>query len=238
MKRQTTLILLFAATLVFGQTLLAGETGEVFGTVELEGGYLLPGVTVEMDGAKLAEKRTTVSDEQGVFRFKEVPAGVYGLLFKLEGMKTIKMKGIKAKPGKKIEINARMKFSTIVEEIVIFGVRQAAAAKKQKSKPVKPAAHKAGDIATIVKPRLIKKEVPQYPQEALDRGIEEEVVIAALMTEEGRLTDMKVKKGEHACLIGATLKALGQWQYQPFMINGAPSPTGVTISVQFKLKTK
>ncbi len=234
MKRQTTLILLFAVTLVFGGTLSAGETAEIFGTVELEGGYLLPGVTVELDGANLAEKRTTVSDEQGIFRFTELTSGVYSLTFKLEGLRTIMMKGVKAKPGKKIELNARMKFSTIVEEIVIFGVRQARAEKKQISKP---AAHKDGDIATIVKPRLIKKVVPQYPQEALEKGIEEKVVISALMTEEGSLTDMKVVKGQHGCLIDATLKALGQWQYQPFMINGAPSPTGVNISILYKLKT-
>lgn len=211
--------------------LYAGETGEVFGSITYDD-ILMPGVTVEVDSPKLKNTLTTVSSEEGTFRFRDLPAGTYSFRFKLEGFKTILLKGIKVKPGKKIQLTPRMMPAALVEEIVVIGVRKTGEKKKEKS----PASKSEG-VISLTKPRLIKKATPKYPEEALKKGYHGDVVIRALINETGYLSDMRVKEGKYACLITAAVEALKKWQYKPYMVSGAPRSSEVSIKIMFQLKT-
>ena len=211
--------------------LCAGESGDVFGSITYDG-ILMPGVTVEAESAKLKNTLTTVSSEEGTFRFKDLPAGTYSFKVKLEGFKTILLKEIKVKPGKKIELNPKMMPAALREEIVVIGVRKGAEKKKEKAPASKP-----GGVISLTKPRLIKKAEPRYPEEALKKGYQGDVVIRALINESGSLTDMRVKEGKYACLITAAVEALKKWQYKPYMVSGTPRCSEVSIKIMFQLKT-
>ncbi|MCP5102868.1 MAG: TonB-dependent receptor [bacterium] len=116
------LMLLLAATLVFGGSLFAQEqSGEVIGTVVLEDGSAIPGVAVEATGSNLVGKRTTVSSEVGAFRFMALPSGTYDFTFTLEGFKTKKRKGIRVDIGRTYKLDVLMETGAIRQEIVVTG---------------------------------------------------------------------------------------------------------------------
>lgn len=100
----------------------------------------------------------------------------------------------------------------------------------------KPAAVESGRVATVSYPRLIKKVMPTYPEKAMAEGVEGDVLIRALINETGDVTQVKVETRLHPLLDKAALHAVRQWKYKPWMINGVPSPTEVSIKITFKLQ--
>ncbi len=116
------LIMLVAATLVFGGFLFGQEqSGEVIGNVVLEDGSVVPGVTVEASGSTLVGKKTTVTDEQGKFRFMSLPPGTYSFAFTLEGFKTKKRKDVVVALGRTYKLDIIMETGAIRQEIVVTG---------------------------------------------------------------------------------------------------------------------
>ena len=67
----------------------------------------------------LGVKKTTVSSEEGNYRFIRLNTGDYELKVELEGFKTIIRKGIKLTLGKNVTLTTVMETSTIKEEIVV-----------------------------------------------------------------------------------------------------------------------
>lgn len=78
---------------------------------------------------------------------------------------------------------------------------------------------------------------PQYPERALQRGIEGRVLIEFTISKSGSVTDPKVIAAEPSKIFNkAALKAVRQWKYNPKIVNGtAVEQTGVRISIPFKL---
>jgi hypothetical protein len=79
---------LFTAVLLLGLPVYAQETGSISGTITLDDGTDLPGVTVTAAGDVLPQDRTVISDAAGEYRFIMLPPGNYELTFALEGMAT------------------------------------------------------------------------------------------------------------------------------------------------------
>jgi hypothetical protein len=80
------LAVLLASTAVFAQ-----QTGSISGKVTSEG-QGLPGVTVEARSNVLPQPRTTVTDNNGEFRFPQLVPGTYDVSFTLSGMQTVTRK--------------------------------------------------------------------------------------------------------------------------------------------------
>jgi hypothetical protein len=107
-----------AATVLSGLMLAQVEYPGIYGTVVLPDGSTIPGVTVilsESSGVKL----TTVTSEDGNFRFLRNAPGEYELRFELEGFKTVIRKGIRLYLGKNVNINVPMETTTIKEEVIV-----------------------------------------------------------------------------------------------------------------------
>src|SRR5262245_47976085 len=63
-------------------------TGAIVGTLTDSTGAVLPGVTMTLSGPSLQGSRTTVTDELGVYRFRNVPPGTdYKLVAQLSGFR-------------------------------------------------------------------------------------------------------------------------------------------------------
>jgi TonB family protein len=90
----------------------------------------------------------------------------------------------------------------------------------------------------IVKPKLVKKVDPVYPDEAKKEGIEGVVVVEGLTDENGKVVDAKILKAAHELLNKAAVAAVKQWEYRPFIINGKPIPIEFTTTMRFKLDEK
>jgi hypothetical protein len=109
-------ILAMLSSVAFGQI----RGADIYGTVVLPDGSAIPGVAVTLTGDVLGTK-TTVTSEEGNFRFIQLPPGTYQLKFELEGFKTVINKGIRLYVGKNKNLSVQMETSTIKEEIVITG---------------------------------------------------------------------------------------------------------------------
>lgn len=90
--------------------------------------------------------------------------------------------------------------------------------------------------ADIVKPVLIHRVNPEYPEVARKSRIQGVVILDANVTREGTVEKLKVIRGLHPILDQAAMKAVQQWRYKPATLNGKPVNVHTTITVNFKLK--
>jgi TonB family protein len=88
-----------------------------------------------------------------------------------------------------------------------------------------------GQIKPPVKIRDVK---PVYPPIALSSGVQGVVIIEATIDGGGDVVDTRVLRGQ-PLLDEAALDAVRQWRFQPTMLNGAPVPVIMTLTVNFTL---
>lgn len=90
------------------------------------------------------------------------------------------------------------------------------------------------NLSSAQKPKLIKSPAPQYPPDALKEHVEGIVVMEAVIDPKGLVKDVKVVEG-HDLLNAAAVEALKQWQYEPYLVNGAAKTVKFTVVMKFKL---
>lgn len=78
---------------------------------------------------------------------------------------------------------------------------------------------------------------PQYPERALQRGIEGRVLIEFTISRSGSVKNPKVVAYEPSTIFNkAAIKAVKQWKYNPKIVNGkAVEQPGVRIAIPFRL---
>ncbi|MBW2500838.1 MAG: TonB family protein [Deltaproteobacteria bacterium] len=78
---------------------------------------------------------------------------------------------------------------------------------------------------------------PQYPERALQRGIEGRVLIEFTISKTGAVKDPKVIAYEPSTIFNkAALKAVSQWKYNPKIVNGKPvEQPGMRIALPFRI---
>jgi TonB family protein len=81
---------------------------------------------------------------------------------------------------------------------------------------------------------LVSGDPPMYPAEARKAGIEGIAVLRATITKSGALENLKGLSGPKD-LQQATLQAVRQWQYEPYLLNGKPIAVRAEITVVYSL---
>jgi len=89
-----------------------------------------------------------------------------------------------------------------------------------------------GDVKVA---KLISSVPPVYPHMARTQRVSGDVTVDALIDATGRVTATRVISGP-ALLHEAAMSAVKQWKYQPATLNGIPTATHLTVTVQFKLQ--
>ncbi|MGB9145931.1 MAG: energy transducer TonB [Acidobacteriaceae bacterium] len=100
----------------------------------------------------------------------------------------------------------------------------------QRVRPAGPLRVSAG----VAKGQLIVPIQPQYPAIALATRTQGTVVVAATISQEGRIENLRVVSGP-PLLVNAAVEAIRQARYRPFLLNGAPVKVETTINVEFTL---
>ena len=92
---------------------------------------------------------------------------------------------------------------------------------------------------SIENPKLLKFVEPGYPEEAQKKEIDGEVVIMGQTDLEGNIAEMEVLKG-HPLLVQVSKKALSQWKYAVWKVDGVKKPMDFSMIFIFRLigKTK
>ncbi|MCX6556764.1 MAG: VIT domain-containing protein [Candidatus Aminicenantes bacterium] len=90
----------------------------ILGKIVLEDGSPIPGVTISLKDPHGAQT-AVVSDEEGKFWYRHVPAGVYELKAELEGFRTVHYENLRLPAGKTIAVTIPMELGAIREEVTI-----------------------------------------------------------------------------------------------------------------------
>ena len=109
-------LLILLAVGVLCTPVFAQETGSVSGTITMDDGTNLPGVTVTAAGEVLPQPRIVVSEAEGGYRFPFLPPGAYELTFEMDGMATQKY-SLEVLLEKNTVVNVTMT-SAAVEEMI------------------------------------------------------------------------------------------------------------------------
>ena len=75
---------------------------------------------------------------------------------------------------------------------------------------------------------------PKYPKEAREKGIQGDVILQATIDTKGNITNLKVVQGD-PILAAASIEAVKQWKYRPYILNGKPVEVDTTIKIQFHM---
>ena len=84
-------------------------------------------------------------------------------------------------------------------------------------------------------PRPIKVTRPEYPAEALEKGIEGVVVVQITIDAEGKVVDPTVAESVEG-LDEAALACVREWRFEPAKKDGEAVPATARAPIAFKLK--
>ena len=82
----------------------------------------------------------------------------------------------------------------------------------------------------------IVKEQPAFPKEAMEHGIQGQVVLHLSINEAGEVEQVEVISG-HPVLAKAAVDAAKNWKYKPYIKNGHPVRVSAKIPLNFALPT-
>jgi hypothetical protein len=115
-------ITLALAALLYSPPLWAQRTtGSITGVVKDATGAALPGVTVSVSGPNIVGTQTAVTNENGLYRFLNLPPGEYQLGFSLAGFKGLTRRALRVSVGGVLEEDASLEVGQIAESIDVVG---------------------------------------------------------------------------------------------------------------------
>jgi protein TonB len=88
----------------------------------------------------------------------------------------------------------------------------------------------------VKEPVEISRVKPQYPEAARKARMQGVVILEAIITKDGSVSDVRVLRGINPLLDNAAMRAVQQWKYKPATFNGRPVPVYLTVTVTFTLQ--
>jgi protein TonB len=89
-------------------------------------------------------------------------------------------------------------------------------------------------VSHMMEGNLIRRVQPEYPPLARSARIQGQVVLAAIISKEGTIENLRVLEG-HPMLVRAAIDAVSQWRYRPYILNNEPVEVETRITVNFSL---
>ena len=96
-------------------------TGSIEGSIVDQTGAVMPGVTVTAVQSTTGLTRTTVSDENGLFRLLLLPVGVYDVTADLSGFNSRKLPELIVNVGQTVTLRVQMAVSGVAETVNVSG---------------------------------------------------------------------------------------------------------------------
>jgi len=98
------------------------SSGTIQGTVKDEQSGVLPGVTVTLTSPALqVREMTQVTDENGSYRFVDLPAGSYRIKFELSGFSALVREDVRLTVGFVARIDETLKVGAMTESVTVSG---------------------------------------------------------------------------------------------------------------------
>jgi periplasmic protein TonB len=99
--------------------------------------------------------------------------------------------------------------------------------------PVQAKPPKRPVISNLSEAMILTKIIPEYPSIAKLAGVQGDVKLHAVIAKDGTIQSLTVTSGPDM-LREAALKAVQQWRYRPYILNGQPVEVETVITVSFK----
>lgn len=102
--------------------------------------------------------------------------------------------------------------------------------------PVAPLVAKPPVVVSsgVVAGLLISQVKPEYPTIARTTHTQGTVVLHAIIAKDGSIQSLRAASG-HPLLVEAAVRAVRQWKYRPYLLNGDPVEVQTEIKVNFTL---
>src|SRR5215467_5669144 len=115
------ILLLIATLTALTPSLLAQSagTGALTGTVKDASGAVTPGVTVTLTSADTNQTRSTITGEEGGYRFSLLPPGNYALRFSLSGFKTSEVSSVTARVTETVVVDRALEVGAQGDEVTV-----------------------------------------------------------------------------------------------------------------------
>jgi TonB family protein len=98
-------------------------------------------------------------------------------------------------------------------------------------RPMGPARISGGVIAG----NRISFVSPVYPPEAKSAGLSGAVVLHVILSKDGTVENLKVVSSTDPMFDQASIDAVRQWRYRPYLLNGQPTEVDTTVTINFQL---
>ncbi len=89
--------------------------------------------------------------------------------------------------------------------------------------------------AVEIKPQIIKRVEPEYPDVARRAGLEGDVFVLMIVDENGDVIDARVVKSTNPIFNDAALKAVRQWKFKPGYQRDKPVKVRIMQPIHFRL---
>ncbi len=205
-------------------------TGNISGTLHDPSGAVVPGSGVILISSKTQTRIASRTGDDGTFSFPAVPSGRYQLEFAKPGFARTLTGEFELGPSRDLHQNFTLNLGWVSEELVVRGHRPAEAATVQQHPPRRI---RVGGLVQGAK--LVKIVKPTYPESAEKQGTEGTVILRAVIGTDGQILSLEPYNGAAPELIKTAMDAVGQWRYQPTLLNGVPVEVATTITVVFRL---
>jgi TonB family protein len=88
--------------------------------------------------------------------------------------------------------------------------------------------------ADAMQRRITHQVAPEYPEAARRAGVQGTVVLDAVVSVEGAVTQVNAISGPEELSLAA-IEAVRWWRYEPYVVNGQPATVETTVSLNFLL---
>ncbi|MGB6475082.1 MAG: M56 family metallopeptidase [Candidatus Sulfotelmatobacter sp.] len=195
-------------------------SGSFGGTIRDANGSGAKNATVIMTSGKLNTTVMTVSDAEGNFRFKSLPAGEYEMKVVKPGFAVYRVSGLE--PSGESSQNITLEAAT--ED------GNAMPALEPGAKPPLPL------DSGVQSAKILTKVTPSYPAAAKEARVQGAVTLDAIIGVDGKPLALRVRNAEvDPQLARAAVESVSQWRYRPTLVNNEPIEIATTVVVNFTL---
>src|SRR5215471_16812105 len=115
------ILLLITLLIALTPSLLAQSagTGALTGSVKDASGAVTPGVTVTLTSADTNQTRSTITGEEGGYRFSLLPPGNYALRFSLSGFKTSEVSSVTVRVTETVVVDRALEVGAQGDEVTV-----------------------------------------------------------------------------------------------------------------------
>ena len=86
----------------------------------------------------------------------------------------------------------------------------------------------------VMQQRIRHRVAPDYPPDARRAGVQGTVLLRAVVSSTGAVTEVEYLTGPEA-LSRAAMNAVRWWNYEPYLLNNQPVPVETSVTVNFRL---